>query len=204
MTTQPGTGWSVSGEDRTPGDRTSAPTRPSSRFARPISDRNPFDFIGRHASWRIVLPTDPTLAVSAQVNAGSSTFDFTDANLDALDLELNAGSATVDLGAARVVDEIDIEMNAGSLGLTLPATSMHGSIEVNAGSVALCAPPGVALRLSTNDSIIASYDYEGQGLTHTGSTWVSPDFDTAAQRIDLVTEGNAGSFTLNPKEGCRG
>ncbi len=204
VTTQAGTGWSVGGKDRTPGgpdisaDESQLTVRSSDR------DRNPFDFIGRHASWRIALPTDPTLAVSAQVNAGSSTFDLTGADLDALDLELNAGSATVDLGAARVVDEIAIEMNAGSLRLTLPATSMHGSINVNAGSVQLCAPPGVALRLRTNDSIITSYDYEGHGLTHTGSTWVSPDYDTAAQRIDLVTEGNAGSFTLNPKEGCRG
>ena len=86
-------------------------------------DRNPFDFIDRHASWRIALPTDPTLAVSAEVNAGSSTFDLDGATSMPLDLELNAGSATVDLGAARVVDEIAIEMNAGSLRLTLPATS---------------------------------------------------------------------------------
>ena len=110
----------------------------------------------------------------------------------------------MDLGSARAVDEIEIEMNAGSLGLTLPATSTHGSVTANAGSVDLCVPAGVAVRLQTNDSVISSFDYDGQGLVQDGDTWTSPDFDTAAQRIDLVTEGNAGSFTLNPEEGCRG
>ena len=204
VTTQPGTGWSVEGEDRTPGgpEIRSDDTQLVVRSA--DGDRGPFDFVGRHATWRVALPTDPRLTVHAEVNAGSSTFDLAGANLDAVELELNAGSATVDLGGARIVDQIAIEMNAGSLELVLPATSTHGSIEVNAGSVSLCAPPGVALRLRTNDSIITSYDYDGEGLVQTGATWVSPGYDTAAQRIDLVTEGNAGSFTLNPEEGCGG
>ena len=55
-----------------------------------------------------------------------------------------------------------------------------------------------------NVIIITSYDYDEQGLVQNGKVWYSPDFDTAAQRIDLITEGNAGSFTLNPREGCRG
>ena len=88
--------------------------------------------------------------------------------------------------------------------LTLPVTSTHGSIEVNAGSVALCASPGVALRIRTDESLVTSYDFDGHGLIQDGSTWQTPDFDTAAQRIDLVAEGNAGSFTLDPEEGCGG
>jgi hypothetical protein len=204
VTTGAGTGWSVEGEDRTPGGPEIRGDEALLVVRSPEGDRSPLDFVGRHATWRITLPTDPILAVHAEVNAGSSTFDLDGANLDVVQLELNAGSATMDLGNARVVDEILIEMNAGSLALTLPATSTHGSIEVNAGSVKLCAPPGVALRLQTNDSIITSYDYDGRGLLQNGDTWVSPDFDTAAQRIDLVTEGNAGSFTLDPEEGCGG
>ncbi len=65
-------------------------------------------------------------------------------------------------------------------------------------------PEGVAVRLETDDSVLSSFDYGDQGLIQDGDTWSSPDFDTAAQRIDLVTEGNAASFTLNPEEGCRG
>ena len=204
VTTAAGTGWSVEGEDRTPGGPEIRSDDSQLVVRSADGERGPLDFVGRHATWRIALPADTQIAVHAEVNAGSSSFDLHGANLDSLDLELNAGSAIVDLGAVHVVDEIAIQMNAGSLGLTLPSTSTHGSIEVNAGSVDICAPPGVALRLRTNDSIITSYDYDGRGLVQNGSTWVSTDYDTAAQRIDLVTEGNAGSFTLDPEEGCGG
>jgi hypothetical protein len=204
VTTAVGTGWSVEGEDRTPGGPEIRSDDSQLVVRSADGERGPLDLVGRHATWRIALPADPRIAVHAAVNAGSSSFDLHGANLDSLDLELNAGSTIVDLGAVHVVDEIAIQMNAGSLRLTLPSTSTHGSIEVNAGSVDICAPPGVALRLRTNDSIITSYDYDGRGLVQNGSTWVSPDYDTAAQRIDLVTEGNAGSFTLDPEEGCGG
>jgi hypothetical protein len=204
VTTQAGPGWSVEGEDRTPGGPEIRSDEASLAVRSQDGERGPLDFIGRHTTWRVSLPTDPRLGLHAEINAGSATFDLAGANLDVVDLETNAGSATVDLGDTRVVGEIQIQISAGSLGLTLPSTSTHGSIEANAGSVDLCVPEGVAVRLQTNDSVVSSFDYDGHGLVHSGDTWSSPDFDTAAQRIDLVTEGNAGSFTLNPEEGCRG
>ena len=204
VTTTPGSNWTVEGEDRTPGGPEIRGDDRELTVRSTEGERGPLDLIGRHATWRVSLPTNPRIAIHAEVNAGSSTFDLDGASLEVLDLELNAGSATVDLGTAHAVDEIAIEVSAGSLGLTLPSTSTHGTIELNAGSVDICAPPGVALRLQTGDSIITSYDFEGHGLVQNGSIWESPDFDTAPQRIDLATEGNAGSFTLDPEEGCDG
>ena len=49
---------------------------------------------------------------------------------------------------------------------------------------------------------MASYDYADHGLAQDGSTWTSPGFDSAAQKIELTTEANAGSFALDPEEGC--
>jgi hypothetical protein len=204
VTTRPGPGWSVEGEDRTPGGPEIRSDEALLVVRSADGERGPLDLTGRHTTWRVALPTDPRLGLHADVNAGSATFDLAGASLDVVDLETNAGSATVDLSGARAVDEIVIEMNAGSLGLTLPATSSHGSITANAGSVKVCVPEGVAVRLETDDSVLSSFDYGDQGLLQDGDTWSSPDFDTAAQRIDLVTEGNAASFTLNPEEGCRG
>ena len=66
----------------------------------------------------------------------------------------------------------------------------------------MCSQPGVALKLHTTESFVSSYDYVGHGLVQDGSTWTSPDFDTAAQRIELQTEANAGSFVLDPEDGC--
>ena len=86
--------------------------------------------------------------------------------------------------------------------MTLPHVSTTGTIHANAGAVRLCAPPGVALKLHTQESIVANYDYDDHGLVQDGSTWTTSGFDTAAQKIELRTEANAGSFVLDPEDGC--
>jgi hypothetical protein len=153
-------------------------------------------------TWRIALPDGPRLDLDMQVNAGSATADLSGATVGQLQVDLNAGSATVDLGSVGQISTIDATVNAGSLGITLPNVSLTGAIQVNAGAVKLCAPPGAALRLRTGQGVIASYDYAGHGLVQDGSTWSTPGFDAAAVRIDLRTEANAGSFALDPEGGC--
>jgi hypothetical protein len=95
-----------------------------------------------------------------------------------------------------------VGVNAGNVRLFLPSVATRGSVQVNAGNVDLCAPAGVALRLHTGESVIASYDYADAGLVQQGSTWETPGYDTAAVRIELDTQANAGSFGLNG-EACR-
>ena len=136
------------------------------------------------------------------MNAGRGTLDLAGATLGEVALQLNAGSATLDLGSAAAISTIDLQLNAGSLGVTLPNLSLTGSIQANAGSVKVCVPPGAGLRLHTGESIIASYDYAGHGLVQDGSTWTTPGFDSAPVKIDLETKANAGSFTLDPEAGC--
>ena len=79
---------------------------------------------------------------------------------------------------------------------------MTGSIEANAGSVKLCAPPGAGLRLRTGDSLLATYDYADHGLVKAGTTWTTPGYDSASVQIDLRTTANAGTFELDPEGGC--
>jgi hypothetical protein len=152
----------------------------------------------------VSLPEDVDLDVSMELNAGSATIVLGQASLEAFDFTLNAGSATVNMGDVIEVGTFVVELNAGALELTVPGQTFDGSIEVNAGSVSLCTPPGAALRLNTAESIVTSYDYDGEGLVKDGSTWETPGFDTAETRIELETRANAGSFTLNPEDGCGG
>ncbi|HEX6868126.1 MAG TPA: DUF5668 domain-containing protein [Candidatus Limnocylindrales bacterium] len=157
---------------------------------------------GGRETWALSLPAGPTLDLDVHLNAGRADVDLARATLGAVALEMNAGSATLDLGTAAAIATLDAQLNAGSLGVTLPNHSMTGSIQANAGAVRLCAPAGAGLRLHTGDSIISSYDYAGHGLVQDGSTWTTPGFETAAVRIELDTRANAGSFTLDPEEGC--
>jgi hypothetical protein len=161
-----------------------------------------FPDFGRREVWRVTLPDAAPIDLDLRLNAGGTTADLGGARLGNVGLEANAGSATVDLGSVEAIGPIDATLNAGSLGLILPNLSMTGSIQANAGAVRLCAPPGVALRLHTGESLLGGYDYTGHGLVQDGSTWSTPGFDTAPVRIELDTAANIGSFKLDPEDGC--
>lgn len=200
----PGNTWQVEGEN---GDGTGPNTdadNDSLSVRSRDNDRGPFGVVGDRETWRITLPDAVRLDLNIDLNAGSSTMNLGGASVGAFELDLNAGSAVLDLGSLRELGDLHIGLNAGSLNLTLPNESLTGSIEANAGSVNLCVPPGAALKLNTAESIVSSYDYEDHGLVKDGSTWQTPDFDTAAVRIELDTRAKAGSFSLDPEDGCGG
>ncbi len=197
-----GSAWHLDGTDK----NGTGPTVDSSDSSLGIRSRDSngtawFGF-GDRETWRLTLPAASTLGLDVQLNAGQATVDLGGASLGTVELQMNAGSATLDLGSAATIRSVDLQLNAGSLGLTLPNLSMTGTIQANAGAVRMCAPPGAGLRLHTGESIIASYDYAGHGLVQDGSTWTTPGFDSAPVRIELQTNANAGSFTLDPEDGC--
>jgi hypothetical protein len=200
VATAPGNGWRIDGTDAD-GSGPTIEASDSSLSVRSRDQSRPFTF-GDHDTWQVTVPETPRLGIDVELNAGSAAIDLAGATIDGFSLTMNAGSSTVDLGAADEIGGIDVELNAGSLGMTLPSVSSHGSIQANAGSVKLCAPPGTALRLHTGESIIASYDYEDHGLVQDGSTWSTPGFDSAPVQVELETRANAGSFTLDPEDGC--
>jgi hypothetical protein len=204
VSTASGNGWRVEGEARNGTGPTIDADGSSLRVRSPDSDGDPFGAVGDRESWRITLPDAVRLDLKVDLNAGSSTMNLAGASLDALELNLNAGSVTLDIGSVKELGNLQAELNAGSLNVTLPNASLTGSIEANAGAVNLCVPPGAGLQLNTKEGFAASYDYGDHGLIKEGLTWRSPGFETAAVRIELDTHANAGSFSLDPEEGCGG
>jgi hypothetical protein len=198
----PGDGWRVEGEDAAGSGPDIEATDATLRVRSRDDSGTPFWAFGQRDSWRITVPQAVTTDIDLQLNAGQASVDLSGALIGDLGLQLNGGSGTIDLGSAEAVRQIDFELNAGSVGVTLPHLSMTGTIHANAGAVRLCAQEGVGLRLHTGEGIAASYDYADHGLVQDGSTWSSPGFDSAAQKIELQTEANAGSFVLDPEEGC--
>lgn len=166
------------------------------------ADDGPVFLGGDRDDWRIALPSSTVLALNVDVSAGSLRVDLGGAQLTTLAVDLNAGRATIDLTGVAAIEGFAIELNAGELAITLPSLPLTGSIEANAGSVRLCAPDDVALRLRTGDSVLAGQDFAAAGLIQVDDAWETPGFDTATTRIELRTEANAGSFRLDPPEGC--
>lgn len=203
VTTNPGSLWMVEGSDPEGGGPLTESDGGSLTLG-PRGSSGPFGWSNVGGTWRVTLPTDPTLDLSVEVDAGSARLDLDGARLGSIDVQVNAGRVTLDLGSAAAVGKLAVQGNAGSIEITLPAATLRGDIEVNAGSVLLCAPSDVGLRIETGSNPIASYDFSALGLVKVGSRWTSPGFETAANRIELDVQANAGSITLEPQEGCDG
>lgn len=200
VATADGNAWRVEGTDEngqgprveTSGDAVRIGSR---------DDRRGFDFLNQKDRWAVTLPTIP-VELDVTVNAGRGTLDLDNARLRGLHVSGNAGEVRLDLAETVELEEFDVEMNAGSARVNLPDRNVVGRLSVNAGSVDVCAPPGVGLRITTNDNITASTNFAEHGLTSDGDTWQTPGFDTAPTQIVLDTDVNAGGVKLNPEEGC--
>lgn len=197
-----GPGWRIDGRDDdgagpfVEGGDTSLVIRSPNRGS------GPFAFVGPRPAWNLTLPDTVRFDFSLSLNAGSAKLDLTSAQIEALDVEVNAGSATIELGSELEEIDLNAAVNAGSLNLILPGRSVRGSIEVNAGTADLCVPPGMDMRFDTSGSVISGFDFEDQGLVQDGSTWSTLGFALSGPHIDLEVQVSAGSLSLNPEDGC--
>jgi hypothetical protein len=150
--------------------------------------------------WLVELPRDTGTSLDLSVNAGSAVGAFDGMRLERVQVSVNAGSAALDLGNAVELSSLDASANAGSLAVTLPALSMTGNLSANAGSLELCVPEGVDLRIQLEDNALASNNFAEAGLVEVADTWTR--FGGGSARIDLTASANLGSITLNPDDGC--
>jgi hypothetical protein len=86
----------------------------------------------------------------------------------------------------------------------LPQRPLEGHVTVNAGSLSICAPDDVGLRLATGNNPLSSNNFDDEGLVRSGDAWETPGFATAPIRIELDVQANAGSMSLNPRQTCAG
>jgi hypothetical protein len=166
-------------------------------------DGSPFD-LGGSSTWNLGLPRVPAIELQVQTNAGDAVLALGGANLTTLSIHRNAGSIAIDLRDAVALGGLDLEVNAGSATLWLPSRSVSGNVAVNAGSLALCLPAAAGLSVDIGDNVAASNDFEAHGLTRSGDRWQTPGFATAAVRIELAADANAASLLLDPPDACGG
>ena len=154
-------------------------------------------------SWVVTLPDDPRTSFDLSVNAGSARGTFDGMALDEVSVDVNAGSASLDLERAADLRSLDATVNAGSLTVSLPPATLEGSLTANAGSIEICVPSGVDLRIHAGDNPLGSDNYEEAGLVQDGSTWSTPGYGSGSSQVELSTSANLGSIALNPSGGCR-
>ena len=195
-----GTTWSVSGSssdgqppeiDRGDGLQIDAPRHGT------------FTLAGGRNEWTVVVPRDAGIRLDVTTNGGSSEIALAGASLGDTSFATSAGSLTVDLRDVAAIGDLDAQTNFGSLVLRLPSRSVAAALSVNAGSAAVCVPDGLGLRV-TFTGVAASNDLGAHGLVRAGDAWETPDYATAAARITLEAEVNAGSLAIDPVRECAG
>jgi hypothetical protein len=162
----------------------------------------PFE-AGQRSRWDVTLGTDVLYALDVNLDAGDATLDLAGLRVETLTAQGNALGASRLLLHDATVGRLDVQVNAGDLKIALPAgADLAGQVQANAASIALCADPGTGLRLR-DTSVVTGDNFAAAGLVQAGTTWESPGIGSAAHVVDLALEGAAANFTLNPSEGCQ-
>ncbi len=198
LATGPGTAWRV--DTRGPRDRGTAVSADAGRLevGSAAVVRGPGLGTGR-VDWDVTLPTEPRLDLATVINAGRGQLALGGARLGNVDLEVNAGELGVDLAGASL-ERLDLGVNAGQAMVSLPAAEFSGAVEANAGSVQLCTPDGLGLRVTSSASL-GSVQLGGL-IKHDGA-WETPGYATAPFKAELVIDASLGTVAINPQGGCR-
>ena len=158
----------------------------------------PFDD-GRD-SWTLTLPTSEVNGLTLDISAGRGTVSLAGADIGRLEVMANAADVSVDARTASLSD-LSAEVNLGRLSIQLPAQhDLVGSLHVSLGSLEVCTPPGLGLRV-TSEAFAGAVRVGG--VQQAGTVWESPDFDTAEHRASLDVNASLGEVQINPIGGCR-
>jgi hypothetical protein len=113
-----------------------------------------------------------------------------------LRVDVGAAESNLDLSELRVTD-FELHTGASSTTVRLPKAAGQTNVKVEAGaaSVKLYVPDGVAARIRS-DMGLGSNDIDQRRFPRSGNDYVSPDYDSAANKIDIKFEGGVGSLVV--------
>jgi hypothetical protein len=151
----------------------------------------------------LTVPGDEGTNLDVSTNAGDSTFDLSDGDWGEVVLSGNASAEEVDLSGAHL-DAFAVSLNAGAASVQLSDETEVDSLDfsANAGSIEVCAPDGVGMRVTMGSEIAVSHNLDDQGFSQDGDTWTSDGYSAADTKFEISFSGNAASFAVNPEGGC--
>ena len=152
-------------------------------------------------SWQVRLPVGSTIDLTSNIDMGDAHFNLGSADLASARFNLNLGSLHVDLTGANV-SNLNVSTNLGAAFVTLDGSAdLTGHLETNLGSLDVCLPDGLAVRVTSTESLSSS-DFSDAGLVHIGNAWQTTNYTTAAHRADLTVDTSLGSLKFKHAGGC--
>jgi hypothetical protein len=113
-----------------------------------------------------------------------------------LEFETGASDMRLDLTDLRVTD-LRLQTGASETKLLLPANAGHTRVNINAGAASVSArvPAGVAAQIRARGGL-SEIKVDKNRFPRTGGVYQSPDYDTAANKVDIVIEMGVGSVNV--------
>jgi hypothetical protein len=129
----------------------------------------------RERKWEVRLTRDIPLRLRFQIGACESILDLSD--LRVIEFSLESGAAGTVVRFPR------------EAGMT------RARIKAGAASVKISVPEGVAARIASTVAL-GTFEVDTRRFPRSGSEYVSPNYDAAANQLDLKIEGGVGSVTV--------
>jgi hypothetical protein len=134
----------------------------------------PWNWGGTGWHWTVNLNRDVPLSLEVKPGASQSEIDLRD--LKVKSFRLDTGASTVDL--------------------TVPASGqVTGRVKAGASTIRIRVPDGVAARVRASLGA-ATLHVRGNRFPMSGGLYQSPEFDTAANRIDLDIDAGAATIDI--------
>jgi hypothetical protein len=112
-----------------------------------------------------------------------------------LRIEAGIGESVLDLARLNLTER-ELQTGIGTTTLTLPQSGQaQARVIGGVGNTTIRVPAGVALRLTT-DAGIGGVDVRGN-YQRQGNRYVSPGYDTAANRVELAVSSGVGTITID-------
>jgi len=115
-----------------------------------------------------------------------------------LRVESGVAEAELDLSGLRLA-ELRLRTGASEMRVTLPSTAGHTRVDVEGGATAVRfrVPEGVAARIRSSMAIGSNeIDRSRFPRTPAGDAWESPDFASAANRVEIEFRGGVGTLSV--------
>jgi hypothetical protein len=114
-----------------------------------------------------------------------------------LRVDVGAARSDLDLGDLKVTD-FTLKTGASETQVRLPRAAGQTRVRVESGvaSVRLTVPDGVAARIRSTMGL-GSSNIDQRRFPRSGDYYQSPDYDSAANKIDIQMEGGVGSVSVS-------
>jgi hypothetical protein len=115
-----------------------------------------------------------------------------------LELELQTGATKTELDLRELrIPSLTVKTGASSTEVTTPARGRtRATVDAGVATVRFKVPEGVAARISS-DTGIATVEVDTARFPRAGRGYESPEYETAADRLELRIKGGVGTFTVS-------